>query len=126
MIGIGIATAGALGALARWGLTALVERLHHFGFPTGTLVVNVVGSFLVGILATLLVERWPGVPLHLRTVLLSGFLGAFTTFSTLAFDSVVLWRGGEEWRAVLNVVATVGLGLTAAAVGVSLALRASS
>ena len=122
---LAIALAGALGALSRWGLTALVGRWTAQGFPWGTLVVNVLGSFLVGWFATWMVERTVPIALPLRVAILTGFLGAITTFSALSFDTVLLWTEGAMLRAALNLTASVGLGVLAAAAGVALGLKSN-
>lgn len=117
---LAVAAAGALGALSRWALTAAVDRHLPAGFPHGTLVVNVVGCLLLGWAATLLLQRLPASA-TVRAAIATGFLGAFTTYSTFAFDSVVLWRAGEHLRAVLNVSLSLGLGFAAVALGIWLA-----
>ena len=83
---IGIAIAGALGALARYGMDGVVSTRQPGAFPWGTLVVNVSGTFLLGLVFTLLTERLAVDP-WLRTSVTVGFLGAYTTFSTLALES---------------------------------------
>lgn len=82
----GIAIAGALGALARYGLEGVVGRRTGGQFPWGTLVVNVTGAFVLGLFFTLATERWAAAP-WLRSSVTIGFLGAYTTFSTLSFES---------------------------------------
>lgn len=119
---VAIALAGALGALARWGVTAGVQRTLPGVFPSGTLFVNVFGCFLFGLLAPLLADR-AHLPLALRTALLTGFLGAFTTFSAFSFDTVELLRSGHGLKAGLNVALSVGLTLVAVALGLRLAQR---
>ena len=120
---VAIAVAGALGALCRWGLTAAVQRVLPGVFPWGTFVVNVIGCFLLGWLSTLLVDRldWN---LAVRTAVLSGFLGAFTTFSTFSLDTLELVRTGHVTKAILNVMLSVGIGLFAVWIGVRAAGRA--
>ena len=81
-----IALAGGLGAIARYGLSGLVLRATGAGFPYGTLVVNVLGCFLFGIVWAVAAERMMIGP-EFRTILLVGFLGSFTTFSTFIFES---------------------------------------
>ena len=122
---LAVAFSGALGALSRWLLTAAVDRHLPPGFPHGTLVVNVVGCLLLGWAGTLLLGRLPASA-PARAAIATGFLGAFTTFSTFAFDTVVLWRAGESARALTNVVLSLGLGLAAVAVGVWLATHSRS
>ncbi len=117
-----IAAAGALGAVARYGLAGLVHRWSGLRFPVGTLAVNVLGCFLLGLLASLTLVRWPVGP-TLRAALLVGLLGAFTTFSAFSFETLTLLREGPLWRAALNVGLSVLLCLLAAWGGVTLAAR---
>ena len=119
---IAIALAGAAGALCRWGLTALVQRLLPGVFPWGTLAVNLIGCFALGFAAThsALREDWSPA---LRTAMLSGFLGAFTTFSTFSFDTLELVRTGHLWKAVTNVGLSLGVGLLAVWWGMRVAGR---
>ena len=119
---LAIALAGATGGLLRWGLTAGVQRLLPGAFPWGTLVVNVLGCFALGWLATHFAAR-AELSLTLRTAVLSGLIGAFTTFSTFSFDTIELLRTGHAGKAVANVVLSVTVGLLAAWWGVVLANR---
>ena len=121
---LAIALAGATGALLRWGLTAGVQRIVPGVFPWGTLVVNVVGCFALGWLATHFAMR-AELGVTLRTAILSGLLGAFTTFSTFSFDTVELLRTGHAGKAVANVLLSVGIGLLAAWWGIRIAERAA-
>jgi fluoride exporter len=120
---LAIALAGALGALARYGLSDVVQRWAGPRFPLGTLMVNVLGCFLLGLLATLSLERWSISPTT-RTAVLIGFLGAFTTFSTFSYETLALMREGAIWRAALNILLSVLVCLAAAWAGVALASRA--
>ena len=115
-----IAIAGAAGALARYGLTGAVQRYFPSGFPGGTLLVNIIGCFLIGILAAVSLDRMPGSPL-LRTALIVGFLGAFTTFSAFGYETLNLLRDGEMGHAFLNVTLSILLGLAAVWAGMQLA-----
>ena len=117
-----IAAAGALGAVARYGLAGLVHRWSDLRFPVGTLAVNVLGCFLLGLLASLSLERWSVGPTT-RAALLVGLLGAFTTFSAFSYETLVLMREGTIWRAALNVGLSVLLCLLAAWAGVAAAAR---
>ncbi len=102
---------GGLGALARGGLAALVGRFLEHPFPFGTLAVNLTGCFLIGMLWGL--SETFAFPLRLRALLFTGFLGAFTTFSTFGLESIRLVLNDEWSFAALYVTASnlVGLGL---------------
>lgn len=108
-----IAIGGALGAVARWLVSDGMHRWLGRDFPWGTLAVNVAGSLLMGLVAVLVVERFALGP-ALRLGLLVGFLGAFTTFSTFALETVQLGGGDFPVRALLYTLASV-LGCVAAA-----------
>jgi fluoride exporter len=98
-VGIG----GFLGALARYGLGGLVHRIPGTsGFPYGTLVVNLLGCLLVGVLAGLMEGRQMFTP-EFRLFAVVGVLGGFTTFSTFGIESFMLMRDGEYLRVVANV-----------------------
>ncbi len=114
-----IATGGALGAVSRYLVSTGVHGLLGRDFPYGTLSVNVLGSLLMGFLYILLLERLdPGA--HWRPLLLVGFLGAFTTFSTFSIETINLMEGGELFRAMLNVLASVSTCIVACWIGVIL------
>ncbi len=117
MQAISIAAGGALGALLRfWVSTAIYARLGR-DFPWGTLGVNVIGSFVMGVLAIVLVERLVSPP-EVRAFVLIGFLGAFTTFSTFSLETFHLLEQGDALPALVNVVASVLLCVTATVLGV--------
>ena len=89
-----IAALGALGTLARYGIATLVQRNTQSGFPYGVMAVNLVGSFLFGVVWALSEEKgWLGE--NARVVVLVGFMGAFTTFSTFAFDNMQMARASQ-------------------------------
>ena len=113
MLAIGLA--GAVGALLRYGC---VRLLAGGGFPWGTLVVNGVGAFLAGMLFILAKERWE--PFWV-TVCFVGFLGAFTTFSTFALESVRFAMEGQFLKAGANVLLQNGCGLLAVWLGMLIA-----
>ena len=94
-----IAIAGAVGTLARYGLGGLVQEHTGKVFPWGTVVVNLLGCLAFGIVWSSLEERWPtsGVT---RTIILIGFMGAFTTFSTFMFETRNLLSDGEWLPAI--------------------------
>jgi CrcB protein len=115
---VGVGIAGAVGALARYGLGGLVSERLPGAFPWGTFLINASGSFVLGFLFVLLTERLTASP-ALRTSLTIGFVGAYTTFSTFSFETVRLLEDGALGLAALNVAASVGAGLLAAWLGIS-------
>ena len=111
-----IALGGAAGTLARYGTaTALRGMTERAGFPVGTLVINLAGCFLLGVVNTVVLER--GVPDAWRLAVGVGFCGAFTTFSTFGFETLALLREGRYAAAALYVVGSNMLGLVAATLG---------
>lgn len=115
-----IALGGGLGAVLRFVVTSAVDRWTGSGFPFGTLTVNLLGCLSIGVLAATLAGA-EGIREEWRFLLLVGLLGGFTTFSTFAYESVVLWNYGEWGRAVLNVTASNAFGLLAIWAGTRLA-----
>ena len=114
---IAIASGGAIGALLRfWVSTWVYSRLGR-EFPWGTLVVNVAGSLLMGLLYILLVERLSLPPVW-RAALLVGLLGAFTTFSTFSIETINLIEDGALLKALMNVLLSVVLCLFGTRLGV--------
>jgi CrcB protein len=116
---IAIAAGGALGALARYGMSSAVYAWLGRGFPWGTLAVNLLGSFLMGLLFVLLIERLSWAP-EWRGAILIGFLGAFTTFSTFSIETLNLLEEGAMLTAFLNMVVSVWLCILVCWVGVIL------
>jgi len=111
-----IAIGGASGALLRFWTSQSVYLLFGRSFPFGTLAVNVIGSFLMGILTVYLLERTQLSP-EWRAALLIGLLGAFTTFSTFSIETLNLLEQGEQLKALLNIVLSVTLCLLATGLG---------
>lgn len=97
-----IGLAGFIGTISRYWLSGVLARRYGETFPLGTLVVNLVGCFLVGLLFYLLQERFL-VNQTFRTVVLIGFLGGFTTFSSFGLQTFTLLQDGEFGLALLNV-----------------------
>jgi CrcB protein len=110
--------AGSFGALARYGLEGWISR-RAGSFPWGTFVVNVSGSFLLGLLVTLVGERFAVAP-WVRASLTIGFLGAYTTFSTLSLESYRLLEGRSYALAGANLAGSLAAGVLALYGGVVL------
>lgn len=106
---------GALGAAARYGLGGWVQDWSGSTFPWGTLVVNVSGSFLIG-LSVHLLEALP-VSVEMRALVTIGLLGAFTTFSTFSYETLMLAREGLWGRALAYTFGSLVLGLVAVVAG---------
>ena len=117
---LSVALGGAIGATMRYLTNMSVMRLVGPGFPYGTIVANVAGSFLMGVLVVALARRGG---MELAPFLMTGLLGGFTTFSAFSLDALTLFERGEVSLAGLYVGASVFLSLAAIAVGV-LAARA--
>jgi CrcB protein len=114
---LAIASGGAVGAVLRyWAASAVNSRLGP-GFPYGTLTVNVLGSLVIGFLYIWLIERMSSGPV-LRAFLMIGLLGAFTTFSTFSIETLNLLESGQLVKALLNVLVSVVICVTAAGLGV--------
>ena len=111
-----IALAGAVGTLARYGLGGLVQRAAGGFFPWGTLAVNVAGCFLFGLVWALAEERFL-ISGEVRTIVLVGFMGAFTTFSTFAFETGEMLRNAEYLMAGANLLAQNVLGIAGLMLG---------
>jgi len=107
---LAVAIGGALGAAARYLLSAFVLRVSGTLFPLGTFVVNVIGCLVFGAIAGVTTQRVQMTP-ALRLFLLTGILGGFTTFSSYAFESFVLVRDGQMLWATINVAGQVIAGL---------------
>jgi CrcB protein len=117
---IGIMVAGAVGAWLRYVVDGLVSQRMTGLFPWGTFVINVSGSLLLGFLFTLFTERTMAVP-WVRSPLTIGFLGAYTTFSTLSLESVQLMEERVYGLALVNAAGSLAAGMVAAAAGILLA-----
>lgn len=111
-----IGIAGFAGAVSRYLLGGWISRRTAVAFPWGTLIVNVSGCFALGLLITLFTGRLVPNP-DVRAALTVGFLGAYTTFSTFAYDSFKLGDDGAVDLALANIVASVAIGVAAAWLG---------
>ena len=105
-----LAIAGSLGALARYGLTGVVQRWSGSAFPWGTMAANILGCFAFGILWALAVERMAMSP-EVRVILLTGFLGSFTTFATFMSETYQLMAAAQYLAAMGNLILTTLSGL---------------
>ena len=117
MLSIGFA--GFFGTLARYFLQGWIQSASGAAFPMGTLIVNVSGCFALGMIHGLFMERFLIDP-QWRICLSIGFCGGFTTFSTLAFETVQLAGGHQWWLATVNVIASIVLGLVAVWLGTAI------
>lgn len=115
-----LSVAGAFGTVSRYSMCEACSKLHGGPFPLGTFVVNILGSFLFGLLYAF-AQRKLFLTNELRVILLVGFMGAFTTFSTFAFDTAKMLRASQWMLAMGNVFAQVTCGIAALALGVTLA-----
>ena len=109
---------GGAGSVARYAVGSLIARRFGIIFPLGTLFVNVTGSFLIGLLMTVLTERLPHP--NWRFILVVGFLGGYTTFSAFEWETFTAVRGGSIWIGLANVVGSVMLGYAAVVIGATI------
>jgi CrcB protein len=115
-IGLAVAFGGALGALARYGLDRLIERRSASLFPWSTFTINVTGCLLVGFVVGALVDRHHA-PAWIRSALVLGFCGAYTTFSTFAQETLDLVEARDYAIALASVSASVVVGMAAVLAG---------
>jgi CrcB protein len=118
---LAVSLGGAIGAVARYGVSDLVDRSHPGAFPWDTLTVNLSGSFVLGLLLALL-----GSSAHWSTARLlfgTGLLGAFTTFSTFSLDTANLLRNDAALTAIIYVLTSLAGGLALASAGIGFARR---
>jgi CrcB protein len=112
-----ISAGAVLGANARYWIGTWAAGKWGAAFPYGTLIINLTGSLLLGLFMGLTAERLSLDP-RLRLLIATGFLGAYTTFSTFTYESVSLLLKGAVWAGVLNVLASTALGLLAVGAGI--------
>ncbi len=112
-----ISLGAVAGANARYWTSEWFGRLWGTGFPFGTLAINLLGSFLLGLFMTLTAERLPIDP-RLKILISVGFLGAYTTFSTYTYESLALLMSGQVTRGLLNLFGSTVFGWLAAVLGV--------
>jgi CrcB protein len=117
LVGVG----GFIGANARFIVARVVGAVFETRFPLGTFVVNISGSFLLGILGTIIAQRVMPSSESLRLALGIGFLGAYTTFSTFEYETHALFEDGSWFTATTNMVASLFVGLLAVRAGIIVA-----
>ncbi len=110
-----VALGGAIGASLRYLTNFGVMRALGPGFPAGTMTVNILGSFLMGVLVVVVAKKGGQ---HLAPFLMTGLLGGFTTFSSFSLDALTLYERGEQGLALGYVLASLGLSLAAIVAGV--------
>jgi len=115
-----IGAGAVLGANARYWVTNYFAQRFGADFPFGTLFINITGSFLLGLVLVLVANRFVVDPGY-RLLLGTGFLGAYTTFSTFSYDTIVLLERGDLLPAATNVTVSVGISLLAAYLGIVVA-----
>ena len=117
-----VAVGGALGAITRYGVSVLVARFWTGDFPLATFLINVSGSFILGFFATFAAEKSTLDPMW-RLLVATGFVGAYTTFSTFEYETQALNEAGATAVAVANILASVVDGFVAVQLGVMMARR---
>ncbi|PDS67757.1 fluoride efflux transporter CrcB [Rhizobium anhuiense] len=113
-----VAVGGAIGSLLRYYVGQWALRLMGPAFPWGTLAVNVVGCFVIGVFAELIARKF-NASVELRLLLITGFLGGFTTFSAFSLDAISLFERGEAVAGGVYIVASVGLSMAAVIAGLA-------
>jgi fluoride exporter len=110
---------GAIGTVARYALSGIIHRVFGSGFPYGTLIVNLMGCLLIGFLAAITNEKFV-LGANARLLLIVGFCGAFTTFSTFILETAHLIRDGNTLHAFANAAVSVAIGFFIFRIGVFL------
>lgn len=116
---LAVAIGGAIGSVARYGVGMGSAKLFGLAFPWGTLIINIVGSFLIGAFAESFALRWDA-PQAVRLFLTVGICGGFTTFSTFSLDAYLLMERGELWQAAAYMIGSVVLSVGALVAGLYL------
>jgi fluoride exporter len=113
-----VGVAGSIGAIARYGIDGIIVQKSGGSFPWGTFLINISGSFVLGLLFAVLVEGRVAVAPWIRTASTVGLVGAYTTFSTLTLETFRLVEDGSYILAGANAVGSLTLGLVAVYLGV--------
>lgn len=114
-----VAAGGAVGSVARYAVGAWTMRALGPGLPWGTFIVNIVGSFVIGLFAEMVARKFSASP-ELRLLLITGFLGGFTTFSAFSLDAISLFERGASAWALAYVLGSVTLAIAAVIAGLAL------
>lgn len=114
-----VAVGGAIGSVLRYYVGQWALRLMGPAFPWGTLAVNVVGCFVIGVFAELIARKF-NASVEMRLLLITGFLGGFTTFSAFSLDAISLFERGEAVAGGVYIVASVGLSMAAVFAGLAI------
>ncbi len=114
-----IAIGGALGSMARFAAVGYLTPMLNLRFPIGTFIVNIVGSFLIGVAYVVIVEKQL-IPAEWRLFFITGILGGFTTFSSFSLEILQTWQEGHVFNAIFYAASSVVLGLLFAYVGMQL------
>lgn len=112
-----LSIAGACGTVSRYTLCEAATKIKGGPFPLGTFLVNIIGSFLFGMIYAL-AQRKLHINPEMRVILLTGFMGAFTTFSTFAFETAKMLRASQWMLAAGNITAQIVIGIAAMSIGV--------
>jgi fluoride exporter len=115
---LAVAIGGALGSVTRYGVALLLPTVAG-KFPWSTFIVNLLGSFLIGVAYVVIVEKQMLSP-EMRLWLMTGFLGGFTTFSSFSLETLQLWQQGQNLQALIYVISSVVCCLIAVALAVTL------
>ena len=113
---------GAAGSLIRYMVGSAIMTRLGARFPLGTMIINITGSFLIGLLMTLFTGRLHPHP-NWRLLLVIGFLGGYTTFSSFEWETLLLVKEGSNWLAIGNVIGSVLFGYAAVWLGATLAAK---
>lgn len=117
---VGVALSGAVGAVARYLVDGAVSERTGGSFPWGTLVVNATAAFLLGLAFAFFQTRIGGIPVWLRTTILTGLIGTYSTFSTLTLETLTLLQSGSYLLGAANILGSVAVGMLAVYGGTAL------
>ncbi|MCX5477460.1 fluoride efflux transporter CrcB [Kaistia geumhonensis] len=117
LVTVYVAVGGALGSALRYSLNAWLTPLIGDALPWGTILINIAGSFVIGLFTALFAGAGASTPIEMRQFVLVGLCGGFTTFSSFSLQTLTLLDAGEPGRAVLNIALSMTLCLIAVALG---------